>query len=101
MSQQEVHARRGGPLRHLAAVLLGGAYREGQPELALKSQQGATGPGPDQRQVSVEHANLLTAGADGVHIDNPEVDVTQAFIDLCVRRLNEGELSVADAAKAK
>ncbi len=30
-----------------------------------------------------------------------EVDVAQAFLDQCVDRLNEGELSAADAAKAK
>ena len=30
-----------------------------------------------------------------------EIDVTQAFIDQCVNRLNTGDLSVADAAKAK
>ena len=30
-----------------------------------------------------------------------EIDVTQAFIDSCVDRLNEGELSAADASKAK
>ncbi|MDP9117409.1 MAG: acyl-CoA dehydrogenase family protein, partial [Actinomycetota bacterium] len=30
-----------------------------------------------------------------------EVDVAQAFVDRCVDRLNEGELTVADAAKAK
>jgi alkylation response protein AidB-like acyl-CoA dehydrogenase len=30
-----------------------------------------------------------------------EIDVTQAFLDQCVDRLNAGELSVADAAKAK
>ncbi|WP_420450622.1 acyl-CoA dehydrogenase family protein [Ilumatobacter sp.] len=30
-----------------------------------------------------------------------EVDVTQPFIDRCVMRLNAGELSAADAAKAK
>jgi alkylation response protein AidB-like acyl-CoA dehydrogenase len=30
-----------------------------------------------------------------------EIDVTQAFIDFCVDRLHEGELSAADASKAK
>ena len=30
-----------------------------------------------------------------------EIDVAQAFIDRCVDRLNDGELDVADAAKAK
>jgi alkylation response protein AidB-like acyl-CoA dehydrogenase len=30
-----------------------------------------------------------------------EIDVAQAFVDQCVRRLNDGELSPADAAKAK
>jgi alkylation response protein AidB-like acyl-CoA dehydrogenase len=30
-----------------------------------------------------------------------EIDVAQAFIDRCVDRLNDGELSAADAAKAK
>ena len=30
-----------------------------------------------------------------------EVDVTQAYVDQCVRRLNEGTLSPADAAQAK
>ena len=30
-----------------------------------------------------------------------EVDVAQAYVDACVRALNAGELTVADAAKAK
>jgi alkylation response protein AidB-like acyl-CoA dehydrogenase len=30
-----------------------------------------------------------------------EIDVAQAFVDQCVRALNDGELSVEDAAKAK
>jgi alkylation response protein AidB-like acyl-CoA dehydrogenase len=30
-----------------------------------------------------------------------EIDVAQAFVDRCVDRLNDGELDVADAAKAK
>ena len=30
-----------------------------------------------------------------------EIDIAQAFVDLCVRLLNAGELSAADAAKAK
>ena len=30
-----------------------------------------------------------------------EIDVAQAFVDRCVERLNDGELDVADAAKAK
>ena len=30
-----------------------------------------------------------------------EVDVAQAFVDQCVLALNDGELSPADAAKAK
>jgi alkylation response protein AidB-like acyl-CoA dehydrogenase len=30
-----------------------------------------------------------------------EIDVAQAWIDLCVNRLNDGELSTADASKAK
>jgi alkylation response protein AidB-like acyl-CoA dehydrogenase len=30
-----------------------------------------------------------------------EIDVAQAFVDQCVVRLNDGELSAADAAKAK
>ncbi len=30
-----------------------------------------------------------------------EIDVAQAFVDRCVDRLNEGELSAADASKAK
>jgi alkylation response protein AidB-like acyl-CoA dehydrogenase len=30
-----------------------------------------------------------------------EIDVAQAFLDACVDRLNEGQLSAADAAKAK
>jgi alkylation response protein AidB-like acyl-CoA dehydrogenase len=30
-----------------------------------------------------------------------EIDVAQSFIDFCVDRLNEGELSAADASKAK
>jgi alkylation response protein AidB-like acyl-CoA dehydrogenase len=30
-----------------------------------------------------------------------EIDVAQAYVDQCVRRLNDGELSPADAAKAK
>jgi len=30
-----------------------------------------------------------------------EIDVAQAFVDQCIDRLNEGELSVSDAAKAK
>ena len=30
-----------------------------------------------------------------------EIDIAQSFVDLCVRLLNAGELSAADAAKAK
>jgi alkylation response protein AidB-like acyl-CoA dehydrogenase len=30
-----------------------------------------------------------------------EIDIAQAFVDQCVKRLNDGELSIADAAKAK